>query len=50
VILALLVSSEEPRGMDLKKFLKVFEVKSADVVLGLDSRMSERGMNKNNSF
>lgn len=28
--------------MDLKKSLKVLEVKSANVVLDLDSRMSER--------
>jgi hypothetical protein len=42
MILDLLGSSEGPRGMDLKKNLKVFEVKSAKVVFGLDSRMSER--------
>jgi hypothetical protein len=45
----LLVSFEEAGGMDLKKNLKLFEVESANVVLGLTSRMREREMNETNA-
>ena len=42
MILDLLVGSEKSEGVDLEKVLKQFEVQSANVVLGLDSGMSER--------
>ena len=42
MILEVLVGSGEDGGVDLEKGLKVFEVKSANVAFGLESRMSKR--------
>lgn len=49
MVLDLLVSSDEAGGVDSKKNLELFEVESANVVLGLTSRMREREMNETNA-
>lgn len=42
MVLDLLVGLEEPGGMDFEKSLKQFKVKSASIVVGLDSRIRKR--------